>query len=257
MPASGPDQIRERMIGSFTSMYLNMLSVIQGLTMGFLFVRASPLWQGGLLSLGAVLSIDTVLIIALTWVEYVIGIITVVWAPTIFDVFIPLAGGITEVLMILSLPHIGEWLFWTGISSILAFCAFLNFRIHGWRPDSGNHPAFLERIKLSTHFGLVLSFIGAAICFSTWWFVNTSSGATLALPGQLTVAWSDLDVGIAVAVGVFTLLFIGRTMYYWQVVLGYTRSAPAPSEESGQVEGENEPVSLPAERRRRQRAAGG
>lgn len=162
--------LRDRLLSLHESSYLSLMSIVQGVVLGFLAFRVtSSLASFGLIAW--ILVLTTFLLVILTWNEYVIGIASFDWAPTLIDSMIPFLLCGTQIWLAATIsddPR--QWFLGFAAFSCIASLAFLNMY---WRASQYRKNKCLLQ-ALTKHRRLVLFMsIGSAAAGFFFWFMQT------------------------------------------------------------------------------------
>jgi len=163
---SHKEEIRRKLLQSITSHYLTLVSVIQGVVLGYgisiLETNKDKFSQSEWLII-----ITTFLIIISIWDEYQLGCSVYEWIPGIRDSTIPFLLGASELLMIRSINvSLRWWFFYAAIFCLCAGAAFANQYRSSARIEK-NKP-ILEVAGYFKIFNYVFCFIGILLFFLFW-----------------------------------------------------------------------------------------
>ena len=216
--AQGPGPLLSALQGSFSSTYLTLTSIIQGVTLGYLVVVVDD--EKGRFELAHWLLVATTfLIIVAAWHEYMMAVTVLTWIAGLRDSLIPFLLGGSELMLVLSLRYPGEleWSFLAaGIASFVALIAFANMYRSAAAEPAANK-AFLAKTRRYRWVNL------GFMCFAGVMLVAFS--AVEARAGQ-----SDaLDVVLAAITLCLVLLFLARGALYWHHVIELARTSCRPS----------------------------
>ncbi len=129
------EYIRRETKKRFSSVYLQLIGIIQALSLGYLFTTIYEskqyFWSLDIDSTIFWLKIAFVThLIILIWHEYVIGLIYFKWVLGLQDSIIPFAFGLAQfgVITTLTLPNskIGLWYFWVAFQFTVGIWGYLN-----------------------------------------------------------------------------------------------------------------------------------
>lgn len=112
---------------SFAPTYLTLISIIEGVLLGFMFELLSegrPTLH--LRDPAALLVLNNVLFIIMVWNEYRMGAFMFRWIPSIFDAIIPFSLGGVQAALILTVANPVAWLSWLVAFYLVAAIAFEN-----------------------------------------------------------------------------------------------------------------------------------
>src|SRR5579872_5978980 len=96
------DEVYERIVRSFPEIYMTIVGIIQGLTLGYLVFYIDNQYSKFGLS-EWLLTFNIFLAIVVTWTEYAINTLTFRWIPGMLDAVVPLCIGASEVFTIHSI----------------------------------------------------------------------------------------------------------------------------------------------------------
>jgi hypothetical protein len=112
---------------SFAPTYLTLISIIEGVLLGFMFQLLSegtpPLHVR---DPAAILVLNNVLLIVMVWNEYRMGAFMFRWIPSILDAIIPFSLGGVQAALILTVASPVAWLSWLVTFYLVAAIAFEN-----------------------------------------------------------------------------------------------------------------------------------
>lgn len=94
-------RLLKRIEDSFHGAYLTLLSIVQGVALGYLVHTFHNEWPIERTSEWITFVLAGVLI-AILWQEYLVGATAFAWVPTVFDIIVPFALGILESVVIAS-----------------------------------------------------------------------------------------------------------------------------------------------------------
>jgi hypothetical protein len=163
------EEIRARMKGAFATIYLTLLSIIQGVALAVLFSKVDSLVsRHAFHAPQAIMAIGIFLVIVAVWNQYQMGVMLYTWTASIVDAIIPFTLGVTEFWMVSGLDRgASAVLFADGLLLALGFAAF-EYQYYQVRRTTGTG-AFVHRLNRSfraidgaTTFGAVVVAFGAA-----------------------------------------------------------------------------------------------
>lgn len=125
-----------RIEGSFREVYLILISIIQGVALGYLALGVADKYESlGVDGWGR--TTGTMLIILVMWQEYMVGATAFSWVPTILDSVVPFLLGLSEFFTIAAIPHpLSHYLFFMTAFYGLGMIACLNYYFQTRRPGS-------------------------------------------------------------------------------------------------------------------------
>lgn len=179
--------------------YLTLLSIVQGVAIGFLgaSMPSQPVVSEWLLFAA------TFAMIVLVWAEYNMGVAGLSWIPTFRDALIPFALCITEIFLSKLLKQPRYWFYSAALFCVIGFFAFLNMHTRARRyPENEEVLRALGGWKAA---GESFCLISAAIFLAL---------ALYDRQGNLSAAIA------AVVVGLFAI----RTQCAWRRIVGFAKS---------------------------------
>jgi hypothetical protein len=192
-------QLLERIERSFREMYLNLISIIQGVAFGFLaeqVLAARTMGAGGWLAFGICF-----LMIVAVWQEYMVGSTTFAWTPSLLDTFVPFAIGVTEFLLIGAMTSsAAAFLTRLGIFLATGAAAYGNWLLHARSGTAFNQAAYAV-LRTYVLFGTAYCLFLVAAVPALLWLGTLAGlgdvtllaiGLTLVLPlfGHSVLNWS-------------------------------------------------------------------
>jgi len=148
-------EFKSRMGESFPSIYLTIISIIQGVALGILANQIDKLFfhpaQGTTLARAwflivpyCIFSFSSILIVAYQYAWF-IGLFK--WSPTFWDIFFPFILGLSEIMPIFFLDNPAAWMLCTSIFSFTGILAWRNTLIHCTTYTFGEEYKALESTK--------------------------------------------------------------------------------------------------------------
>jgi hypothetical protein len=201
---------------SFSSQYLTLTSIIQGVALAYLIVVVDE----EMAQFGAaqwLFVVAAFLAIVSAWHEYMTAVTIFVWVPRFWDALIPFLLGASELMLIRSLRRPGglEWSFVAlGVAALAALLAFLNMYRSAAAEEDLNRDLL---VRLRSYRRVNLGFVIAA---SVLFF---SFAAVVAINGGSTT----LDVGLSAGALGLVLIFLARGYFYWNRVVRIAREDAA------------------------------
>lgn len=195
--------------GAHGSVYLTLISIVQGAILGYLlsFVDA----HRNIGTIGWLLASITFIIVVLTWNEYVMGVITFDWVPDLLDSFIPFSLGISQYLLVNTIrDNPTNWFFAQAVFSAVTFTAFLNMYVKA-RRDRGHNTAILHALGIFVRFSIIYPII---YCIASFIFACTL---------KLTGAPKILCVTFLCVFSLGVLGYLVRTWLYWRRLVKFAR----------------------------------
>jgi hypothetical protein len=120
-PKLGPKRLLEVLDEFYPSVYLTMLSIIQGVALGTFVVKSSLLARDGQWSTLASL-VASLLLIIYIWFEYMGAGLVFKWIPALYDSALPILIGVGECAAILV---VGRPLWWLAAFAVLGILGLL------------------------------------------------------------------------------------------------------------------------------------
>jgi hypothetical protein len=175
-PIGPTDQLEfeERIKESFPSLYLTLISIIQGVSFGILILKTSESLNIQNYHTVIPLSILSFIFIVIVTYEYswFVGIFR--WSPSILDTFIPFALGLFEIFPMFFLTKPSQWCLWSAIFCFLGALAFFNSFWHcknspfGYNKNAQNRT--IKAFELDIKMSLTMCIIAAiSSIFSLFW----------------------------------------------------------------------------------------
>lgn len=199
------DELTSELEASFRDVYRQLISVIQGVTFGYLAsVTFSNINNLNIAKWLALLTCMVALLIV--WHEYMVVVTAVAWIPTILDTTLPFGLGIAEFAMItFAVRSTREFLLASAIAYVIALVACGNSWFHARRgfPISTTVHGLISRyIRFQT-----FAAIGGVI--TTWALFSLS----------LTFASARLDLIYAACTFVTTVPMLVHSIWQWNLPL--------------------------------------
>lgn len=187
-------EVVERVEESFRDVYLTLVSIIQGVALGYLVQVIGPDYR----ALGAdqvARGAAVVAFIVAVWQEYMVGSTTQAWVPGILDSLAPFLIGVGEFLMISALGSpISDYLFFAVCAWSTGLLAEVNYfrRARAARSSVSRNSKAVIGVHWRT--GPVIGAGGVAVAVLLWvWSLDSTTPAALLaalsiLPGVVAVA---------------------------------------------------------------------
>lgn len=121
------DLLRMRSIEVFPTAYATILSIVQGIALGTLAVRAALLIHDphGIDLIDVIFeALATVAVIAVVYYNYMWFLLLFRWAPRIWDTLIPLALGVANICVASTVGLDGAWLIFLAVIQFVAIPSF-------------------------------------------------------------------------------------------------------------------------------------
>lgn len=200
------EEIRARIRSAFATIYLTLLSIIQGVALAALFAKVDSLLASGrfhapqfVMALGIFLSIVAV------WNQYQMGLNLYAWTANLIDAFIPFTLGLFEFAMISSIGYSASAML--VANGLLLLTGIAAFEQQYFQVRRSVHAAFLQSLNRGFREHDVASCIGAAaVAFGTAaWISWSAPSPSRELMGALVL--------VALATG-----HLVREVVQWRVV---------------------------------------
>jgi len=198
IPAATPDPTRAEVVGrvedSFRDVYLTLVSIIQGVALGYLVQVIGPDYRSLGVDHGARGAAIVAFIVAV-WQEYMVGATTQAWIPGVLDSLAPFLIGVGEFLMISALSaSISDYLFFAICAWAAGLLAEMNYFRHARAARSPASRDSKAVIGVHSRTGPVLGAGGVAFAVLLWvWSLDPATPAALLaalsiLPGVAAIA---------------------------------------------------------------------
>lgn len=162
------ERIKERIQSQFPSVYLTLLSIIQGVALGLF---AAKIWENytlifercDFMTIWATLI--TFLLLIHVWHEYVIASISMLWIPKLLDALLPFGLGLGEFILIQALAplSVSRWFWGAVILSSFGICAYFNTAFRMEKRSTSSEKA-KNLIIREARVGAGMSLITLVIC---------------------------------------------------------------------------------------------
>lgn len=204
----------KRLISLHESSYLSLLSIVQGVATAFL---ASQIPPDLCLNIKNIMqNIDRIILFSTTfcliifvWNEYVMGVATLKWIPTLQDAAIPFGLCIAEIILAKTLKEPVYWFFGASLFNFIGFLAFWNmYKRAKQYPKNNVMLNKLGRWKATSQYFCLVS---AVIFFSRFFVLKY---------------YPRLEMVFFVIAMLYIVLFVYRTHVYWNIVMAYANSRP-------------------------------
>jgi hypothetical protein len=199
---SGGTALVQRALNAHGSFYFTISSIIHGVVFGFWSYTVVANSSGMDVVHGAMVA-TTFLVIVMSWHEYVMGVISIVYVPDILDSFLPFLVGAAQILLVqLMFGRLDAWILALALVASAAAVSLMNMYAKG-RREAGNRFTF--------------AVLGRYTLFSVLyaWFV---AGLLLAISVGMNVAPSAEPITWLALFAVVTVLsgFGFRSLVYWR-----------------------------------------
>jgi hypothetical protein len=204
-----PEVIRQRLTGPFSTAYLTLESIIQGVALTTLVSRVEATY-GSFAAADWVLSTTTFLVILIVWHEYLTQSLLYTWLPTFLDSLVPFAFLVDE----LFLAHL---VYQTERAWLLAYGGFYLVGLAAWsyhnrQVQSADYDSRRVNRVLEWHDraqGLILAVLAVLIL---------AAGALYDVLGL-----GQVRLGVALGALVAGCVYLGRSVPPWNGLLAYAR----------------------------------
>jgi hypothetical protein len=204
-----PEVIRQRLTGPFTTAYLTLASIIQGVALTALVSRVEATY-GSFAVADWVLSTTTLLVILIVWHAYLRQALLYTWLPTFLDSLVPFAVVVVE-LFLAHLVYQTEqaWLLAYGGFYLIGLAAWFyqNRQVQTADYESRRIDRLLEwhdRVQ-----GLILAVLAV---------LSLAAGALYDVLGL-----GQVRLGVALGALVAGCVYLGRSVPAWNRLLTYAR----------------------------------
>jgi hypothetical protein len=201
--------IRQRLTGPFSTTYLTLASIIQGVALTTLVSRVEATY-GSFAAADWVLSTTTFLVILIVWHGYLTQSLLYAWLPTFLDSLVPFAFAVAE----LFLAHLVDqteraWLLAYGGFYLVGLAAWFyqNRQVQTADYESRRIDRLLEwhdRVQ-----GLILAVLAV---------LSLAAGALYDVLGL-----GQVRLGVALGALVAGCVYLGRSVPPWNRLLAYAR----------------------------------
>jgi hypothetical protein len=184
-------KVFDRLLKSSSSHYLTLVSVVQGVVLGYgLFVIEAN--KDKFLLSNWLLVITTFIFILCVWDEYQAGAAVYEWIPGFRDSLIPFLIGVTEILLVQSLNSFKKWFIFAAILSFLGIIAFYNMYSSAAKIQKNIEVLTLVKgWKKATYIFCILS----TIIFLVFWFKVSHDNSVIFVILSLIIALLFLCLG--------------------------------------------------------------
>ena len=198
---------------SFTSTYLTLTSILQGVALAYLVVVVDDEMHA-FEAAHWILVVTTFLMIVAAWHEYMTAVTVFVWIPRLRDSLIPFLLGGAELVLIRSLGQQTEleWFFLAmAVTSLVTLVAFLNMYASAAAERDKNR-VLLENTRFYER--LSLTFVSCSgVLFLIFSAVEARAPAS-----------ATLDVVLAATTLALVVAFLARSAIYWHKVIDLLQS---------------------------------
>jgi hypothetical protein len=179
--------------------YFTLLSIVQGVALAFLATNfpSKICWNAENIRF-----LTTFIIIVLTWNEYLMGVASLKWIPTLFDALIPFTLCMIEIFLSKRIADPPKWYFGMFLFTLGSTIAFMNMYIQAWRHKAKNKK-MLRRLRTWKHVSWILC-LSFSPCFFVFWLTERTANDEVL---------SILSLSISV-------IFAVRTWFYWRKIVG-------------------------------------
>jgi len=162
--------MHSRLLHSATTHYLQLMSVIQGVVLGYGVYNLEAKYS--MLSTADILFVVTTLLMVMTvWDEYQLGAAVYIWVPGYRDSIIPFLFGITELLMVKSIgKDINIWFRYAAVFAVLSLIAYVNMYRSAGKEKINEY--VLDRVKIYIRINYIFC-TASVIIFILCWKVSS------------------------------------------------------------------------------------
>lgn len=203
---SKANQLLSQAKGSHSSTYLTLMSIVQGVTFSFLIFYIISYFERFDFYC-RLFSFIALVIISLTWNEYVMGVITFVWIPDLIDAFIPFLLGACEIFIIRSICETKLRFISLSVFSFISLIAFSNMCFKA-KKEKGNIEIY-NTLKNHIKFSWII-LICASVLYLIFWLFLVIFEECSYLP--------DIFIWIAILI---IVVYVIRTFAYWNAFIRY------------------------------------
>jgi hypothetical protein len=204
-----PEVIRQRLTGPFSTTYLTLASIIQGVALTTLVSRVEATY-GSFAAADWVLSTTTFLVILIVWHGYLTQSLLYAWLPTFLDSLVPFAFAVAE----LFLAHLVDQ---TERAWLLAYGGFYLVGLAAWsyqnrQVQTADYDSRRIDRLLAWHDrtqGLILAVLAV---------LSLAAGALYDVLGL-----GQVRLGVALGALVAGCVYLGRSVPPWNRLLAYAR----------------------------------
>jgi hypothetical protein len=168
-------EVTKRAGESFRDVYLTLVSIIQGVALGYLVQVVGGLHHHvGVDAAGRIVAVFV--LIAAVWQEYMIGSTMFAWIPGVIDVITPFLLGLSEGLMIAAIEGSARsFLLLTACTFVIGYIAEVNYSVKAHASSFQLADNARHVISIHPRSGPALALLGVAVAFGLW-------GCALILP---------------------------------------------------------------------------
>lgn len=196
-PAS-PDRFVQRAENTFGTVYLTLISIVQGVALGFLAQATAGSYDTlGIDRIGR--TVGAILIIIAVWQEYMVKATAFSWVPTILDTIFPFLLGVGEFLLAAAiLKPLAHYLLLVCVFYGVGAFACLNYYVQAGRSTS--QVSRDSRLVISVHYRTQYKIAAGGFVYAlSLWVIIASSHAT---GWHGLIAWLSTLPAIAFAVSI-------------------------------------------------------
>ena len=198
--AAATRQLLQRVEESFREVYLILVSIVQGVALGFLALRVTSEYA----DYGFVEWVRTAngyLVVVLIWQEYMIATMAFAWVPTLLDSLIPFALGVTEIALIVAIKRSPlSYSLLAAAVYVIAFVASCNYLYHARRGFEKNRYS----LKILKQHPRRIVFLAAIAC---------TVNLLLFLASRWITSTNEVDLVFSVLSLVPTVAFVLRIVF--------------------------------------------
>lgn len=184
-------EVTKRAGESFRDVYLTLVSIIQGVALGYLVQVTGGLYQNLRIdTVGRILAV--VVLIAAIWQEYMIGSTMFAWIPGVVDVIAPFLLGLFQGLMIAAVEGSARsFLLLTACTFVIGYFAEINYSVKAHASSFQLASNARRVISIHPRSGPPLALVGVLTAFLLW-------GSALILPASASTILVWLSAAPAV-----------------------------------------------------------
>lgn len=195
------------MRGAFSTIYLTLLSIIQGVALAVLFAKVDSLIEKGELHAPqVVIATGIFLAIVAVWNQYQMGVMLYTWTAEVFDAFIPFVLGLAEFAMISAIDRGPSAVLFANGALLIAGIAAFEYQYYQVRrnADAG---AFVHELNHDFRaMDAISTTIAAAVALAAAMLLAHVQPGSI---GEIAGAW----IVVAIAAG-----HLSREVLQWRTV---------------------------------------
>jgi hypothetical protein len=228
MRSNGHGPLLSRLKGSFTPVYLTILSIIQAVALAELARVVADNYAQFTLAQWALVLL-TFLIVIIIWNHVTTDAMAWVWIPDVRDSLIPFLLGAFELYQAHAIvAGLGPWLFGMVAGAALAVLEFFHVG-HQVRLEADDAEA-LRLFRSRSWSDLLQGIVGMGLFFALGMAVVATGGAGMADQPLLRAVANALPWVAVLLTGVWLGAYLLRTMLYWRALVALAHSGRLPAE---------------------------